>query len=58
MPLFDWPQDRLESYHPELPEPSDLADFWAKTLSAARSHALDVRLAPQPLHLPLVETST
>jgi cephalosporin-C deacetylase len=56
MPLFDWPQERLEAYRPALPEPADLADFWAGTLSAVRSHPLDVRLAPHPVHLPMVET--
>src|SRR4051812_33394284 len=43
MPQFDLPRHELERYRPDLPEPDDLAGFWAGTLADARDYPLDVR---------------
>ncbi|PJE99689.1 acetylxylan esterase [Streptomyces carminius] len=37
MPLTDLPLDQLRAYRPEVAEPEDFDDFWAKTLAAARA---------------------
>ncbi|MGP4112610.1 acetylxylan esterase [Streptomyces sp. 4N509B] len=39
MPLTDISLDELRSYRPDIPEPEDFDDFWAKTLDAARAAA-------------------
>ena len=46
MPLFDMPLEELQNYRPARQEPADFDSFWASTLAAARSHALNPRFAP------------
>src|SRR5699024_9918608 len=36
MALFDMPLESLREYRPALTEPTDLMDFWERTLSRAR----------------------
>jgi cephalosporin-C deacetylase-like acetyl esterase len=36
MPLTDMPLEELRVYRPEVTEPEDFDDFWARTLTAAR----------------------
>ncbi|TDN87508.1 acetylxylan esterase [Microbacterium sp. BK668] len=38
MAHFDLPLDELRRYRPEVGEPSDFDDFWARTIGEARSH--------------------
>lgn len=57
MPLFDLPLAELETYRPELDEPTDLDAFWAGTLAEARTHDLAVEVEPVDAGLTLVETS-
>ena len=56
MVQYDLPLAELESYNPDLPEPSDLSDFWATTLATAREHPLDVRWEPVDAGLVCVDT--
>ena len=42
MPLYDLDRAALETYLPDLDEPSDFDEFWADTL--AETHALDLGL--------------
>ncbi|MCV2394471.1 acetylxylan esterase [Actinotalea sp. M2MS4P-6] len=51
MPLTDMPLEELRRYRPDLPEPSDLDDFWASTLAQARDAGGDIVLeaAPTPI---------
>lgn len=46
MPLFDLPQDQLETYLPARDEPADFRAFWEATLTEARAYPLGVRLTP------------
>jgi cephalosporin-C deacetylase len=46
MVLFDMPQPELERYRPDVAEPSDFLEFWAKQVAEARAHPLDARFAP------------
>ena len=46
MALFDLPLTELERYLPEVDEPHDLDEFWARTLTAARSHATLLAVDP------------
>jgi cephalosporin-C deacetylase len=57
MPLFDLPLAELETYRPELDEPTDLDAFWAATLAETRTHDLAVEVAPVDAGLTLIETS-
>lgn len=41
---FDWPLDRLREYDPDLPAPTDLAEFWASSLSERRTGASFTRV--------------
>ncbi len=43
MPFFDMPLDELRHYRPDIPEPADFDDFWARTLAEAREHDLNSR---------------
>ncbi|WP_203568922.1 acetylxylan esterase [Aestuariimicrobium ganziense] len=43
MAFFDKPLDELQTYWPEVNEPSDFEDFWRATIAEARKHDLDVR---------------
>ncbi|MBZ5738921.1 acetylxylan esterase [Nocardioides mangrovi] len=36
---YDLPLERLQEYAPDLPEPADLDDFWARTLAPLRRDA-------------------
>lgn len=40
MPLTDLTHDQLLTYRPEIPEPADLDQFWAQTLTAEAAHPL------------------
>ena len=55
MALFDLPLPELERYLPELDEPADLDEFWAKTVADARALDLDVRLEPYDAGLRLLD---
>lgn len=57
MPLFDLPLAELETYRPELDEPTDLDAFWAATLAETRTHDLAVEVTPVDAGLTLIETS-
>ncbi|MYY13391.1 prolyl oligopeptidase family serine peptidase [Streptomyces sp. SID4919] len=46
MPHFDLPLDELRTYRPDLPEPDDFDEFWAKTLTEARRHDIAARFVP------------
>lgn len=56
MPLFDLPIDRLRAYLPELGEPADLDESWARTLAAARRHEAVVEARRVETGLALVDT--
>lgn len=55
MPRFDLPLDELQSYRPDIPEPSDFDAFWTDTLTAARSHDAPATLAPHATPLTQLE---
>ncbi len=46
MPLFDLPLDELRTYAPEVAEPADFDEFWARTLAEARGHDLGLQVRP------------
>jgi cephalosporin-C deacetylase len=52
MAMFDLPLDQLRAYRPELPEPADFDEFWARTLTGAREHDLKAELTPVDALLP------
>ncbi|BCJ34335.1 acetylxylan esterase [Actinocatenispora thailandica] len=56
MALFDLPLEQLETYLPELPEPVDFDEFWAKTLAEQRAHELAARFEPVPNGLATIDT--
>ena len=51
MPLYDLPLEELRRYRPEVAEPADLDDFWARTLGRARAH--DLALTAERVETPL-----
>jgi cephalosporin-C deacetylase len=53
--FFDLPLEQLHTYLPERQEPSDFDDFWARTLSEARSHQLKPDFEPVEANLSLIE---
>lgn len=55
MPLVDLPLDQLRTYSPELAEPADLDEFWARTLTEARGHDLALTAEPVDHGLALVD---
>lgn len=55
MAIFDLPLRELERYLPELDEPADFDDFWARTLAEARRHDVLVDVRPVDTALRLVE---
>ncbi|ROR73389.1 acetylxylan esterase [Bogoriella caseilytica] len=55
MAFFDLPLPELESYLPELDEPADFDEFWARTLAETREHDLALALELVETGLPLVE---
>lgn len=44
MPRFDLPLDELRSYRPDVTEPSDFDEFWARTVAESRALAEPIRL--------------
>jgi cephalosporin-C deacetylase len=56
MVQFDLPLEELEAYRPELREPTDLTEFWAGTLAAARAHPLDVHWVRADTDLVCIDT--
>ncbi|MFF2521142.1 acetylxylan esterase [Streptomyces liangshanensis] len=57
MSLFDLPLDELRDYRSASAEPEDFDEFWAKTLTEARGHALDARFEPVPTGLTTLDVS-
>jgi len=55
MPLFDLDAARLPDYRPDVAEPADFDDFWARTLAETRAHDLAVEVVPVDAHLRLVD---
>lgn len=57
MPHLDLPLEQLRTYRPEVDEPGDFDDFWARTLVAARAAADGARGSSVPVRtlLRLVE---
>ncbi|MFL6119072.1 acetylxylan esterase [Actinophytocola sp.] len=55
MPLWDLDLEELVAYAPEVAEPADFDDFWAETLTQARTHDLGLTLEPVDTGLALVE---
>lgn len=43
---FDLPLEELRRYRPSVDEPDDFDDFWARALSTAEAHPLDVEARP------------
>ncbi|GAA1485974.1 acetylxylan esterase [Brachybacterium fresconis] len=56
MALFDLPLEALREYRPVLDEPDDLEDFWAGTLSRARTHDPLLEVTAESNGLSLIET--
>lgn len=56
MTFFDLPQDELEKYLPDRPEPADFAAFWERTLAETRGFPLDATFTPVESGLQTVET--
>lgn len=55
MPRFDMPLEDLRSYLPEVAEPDDFDEFWARTLAEARAAAGPVVSMPEASALATVE---
>ena len=55
MPLYDLDRTSLESYLPDIGEPTDFDDFWADTLAEARAFDLGLTLTPVDTGLTLVD---
>jgi cephalosporin-C deacetylase len=55
MAQFDLPRSALETFHPDIDEPADFDDFWARTLAEAATHDLDATFEPYDALLPGVE---
>ena len=55
MALFDLSGDALRAHRSTTPEPAGFDAFWAGTLERTRRAPLDVRTAPRPTPLALVE---
>jgi len=51
VPLFDIDAARLPDYRPDVAEPADFDDFWARTLAETRQHDLAVETVPVDAHL-------
>jgi cephalosporin-C deacetylase len=56
VPLFDLPLDALRTYTPDLDVPSDLDEFWARTLTDARRHQLGATFQPVDSGLTVLDT--
>jgi len=46
MARLDMPLDELRAYRPAVAEPSDVDDFWDRTLAEARAHSGNVTATP------------
>ncbi|HSK23736.1 MAG TPA: acetylxylan esterase [Egicoccus sp.] len=55
--LVDKPLDELWQYRPQVAEPADFDQFWARQLAQARDHDLDARFEPAEIGLTTVEVS-
>lgn len=53
--LTDLPLEQLERYRPQLDEPDDFDAFWARQVTAARDHPLDVESVAVATQLRTVE---
>jgi cephalosporin-C deacetylase len=56
MPRTDMSRSELREYAPVLPEPADLADFWAESLAEARRVPLAADFTPVETGLPVFTT--
>jgi cephalosporin-C deacetylase len=56
MAQYDLPLPELRAYHPALPEPPDIDDFWAQTLAQTRAHPLAPSFVSADSWLAAVET--
>jgi cephalosporin-C deacetylase len=54
--FFDLPLEQLRTYAPARVESADFDSFWARTLSEARQHPLNVTFAPVDFGLSTLET--
>ena len=43
MPLFDFPLEKLQAYHPDVYRPADFDAFWRQTLAETRAHPLNAQ---------------
>lgn len=57
MPLFDIDAAELPHYRPEVAEPADFEEFWARTLAETRAHDLAVETSPVDAHLTAIEAA-
>jgi cephalosporin-C deacetylase len=52
---FDLPLSELETYRPDITEPSDFDEFWISQITAAGSYAINARFEPMAGHLETIE---
>lgn len=57
MPLYDLPVAELRTYRPDVAEPPDFDEFWARTLAEARAHPLGLELRPVDAGLRTLEVT-
>jgi cephalosporin-C deacetylase len=60
VPLNDLPLEQLRAYRPDVAEPGDFDEFWARTIAEARSFDLPVQIAAAvtPINQLIVEDVT
>jgi cephalosporin-C deacetylase len=56
VPQSDFPIAQLRTYQPDLPAPTDLDAFWARTLEETRAHSLEAAFTPVDSGLKVIET--
>ncbi len=56
MPLFDLPLEKLREYESPVAPPSDLKDFWDRTVAEARDFPLAATFEPVENYLTLIDT--
>lgn len=56
MSVVDMPLEDMRAYAPDIAEPADLDEFWARTLADARRHPLDATFRPIDTGLTVVES--
>jgi cephalosporin-C deacetylase len=56
MAHFDLPLEQLQTYRPDVREPSDFDAFWTRTLFETRAHALNAKFEAVDYGLRTVET--